>query len=185
MSFIKETINALRVCFDGFADKTPLLSTVNNLFDLFQKWAWQEKELQIDPRNSYYTHLKEKSTSDCIWLLVPVIGNIYVYIKQKPLSLVEFDKLRVPNKYDYAAKYLGKNNDIFFERLNGLEQLSILRKNPSLIKNLDANKYAILNSEAVNQILKNEAQKEKEINNLKLISDYLYLPINFGSKIQK
>lgn len=177
MTYIKENISTLRVAFDGFADYVPVLSTVNNLIDLFQKWAWEGKVIKADPGDAYYTHLKEKNNSDCVWLLIPVIGNIYVHVKPKPpMSVEKFDALlSSPKKYNYAAKQLSSGNDLFFKRLNGTEQLSILSRNPILLGKIDPDEYAICRGNGVKLILEHTASDDDRLSIVDQQPKYLLL----------
>ena len=56
-------------------DKVPVLSTLSNLFDLFQKCIVSQA---IVKKSHYYTHLNKKSFFRCVVLLVPIFGNIAV-----------------------------------------------------------------------------------------------------------
>jgi hypothetical protein len=96
-------INADRAC-----DYIPVLSTVNNIVDLFQKCVITPfVEMNVIANNRYFQHLTEKSVFRCILLLVPVIGNIVVRsmdssYKKEVLRQVENDPLslkNVPSRY--------------------------------------------------------------------------------------
>src|SRR5580693_3993217 len=72
--------NAL-VKIDNFSSYVPVLSTVVNLVDLFQKCAVIPRMKKEDVLHShYYTHLDQKSFARCIALLVPILGNIIIAI---------------------------------------------------------------------------------------------------------
>ncbi|MEM7174310.1 MAG: DUF4116 domain-containing protein [Chlamydiota bacterium] len=92
---------------DRFLDYVPLVSTLTNLFHLFQKYvvlrSIEKKSAHI---NHYYNHLDQKSTSRCVLLLVPFLGNISVAI------------------YDFANR---KYNDENF-------MLDAIRKNYSVLR---------------------------------------------------
>jgi|GEM_PF-2893599 len=63
--------------FDRFSDYVPILSTVTNLIDLFQKCVVIPLMNQQSVSSShYYTYLNQKSFLRCVLLLVPVLGNI-------------------------------------------------------------------------------------------------------------
>ena len=66
---------------DDVCDYVPVVSTVSNLVDLFQKTVvLPSTPKEIIWESHYYTHLDQKSFSRCVVLLIPVIGNILVGI---------------------------------------------------------------------------------------------------------
>lgn len=79
---------------DNTCDYIPVVSTITNLFDIFQKTVilpfLTEDKIR---KNSYFTHLSNKSILRSIVLLIPGIGNIYVglfefYDKEYTLAAV-------------------------------------------------------------------------------------------------
>lgn len=75
-------VHSLLVRLDKNCDYIPVVSTLSNLVDLFQKYAVipliSESKLK-DHR--YYTHLNQKSIVDCLLMAIPVIGNIFAYYR--------------------------------------------------------------------------------------------------------
>ncbi|MBS4168608.1 HEAT repeat domain-containing protein [Parachlamydia sp. AcF125] len=66
---------------DQVSDYIPVISTLTNLIDLFQKYVVLSRKQKVNvSKNHYYAHLQQKSFSRCIVLLIPVIGNILVAI---------------------------------------------------------------------------------------------------------
>ncbi|WP_044881298.1 DUF4116 domain-containing protein [Neochlamydia sp. EPS4] len=66
---------------DNIADYIPVISTVTNLVDLFQKCiisTFISKESLV--KSHYYAHLSDKSFGRCITLLIPVLGNLTIAI---------------------------------------------------------------------------------------------------------
>jgi hypothetical protein len=63
---------------DHLCDLAPLVSTVSNTINLGLKKTSVDA---IDPSSSafkpYVEHLKQKSTTTCLILAVPVVGNVY------------------------------------------------------------------------------------------------------------
>lgn len=73
-------VNELLINIDIACDYIPVVSTISNLVDLFQKTVTIP-----EPRNGvldypYYTYLREKENFRCLMLLVPVLGNIFIII---------------------------------------------------------------------------------------------------------
>ncbi|HEY4832303.1 MAG TPA: hypothetical protein VIH61_07070 [Waddliaceae bacterium] len=74
-------ISNLLVKIDHFCDYIPLVSSVTNLVDLFQKCVvlpFMDKTTIVS--NHYYKHINEKSFVRCFLLVIPVIGNIIIGI---------------------------------------------------------------------------------------------------------
>ncbi|KIC77239.1 hypothetical protein DB41_CO00080 [Neochlamydia sp. TUME1] len=66
---------------DRGADYIPIVSTVTNLVDIFQKVVVLPfKQKENISKNVYYTHLDQKSFRRCLTLLIPVLGNVFVGI---------------------------------------------------------------------------------------------------------
>ena len=87
-----ECLNKL-VIADRVCDYIPVVSSLTNLIDIFQKCVILSFKNQITIENNhYYEHLKNKSYIRCIILLIPILGNIIVFI----LDLV--NKRRTENK---------------------------------------------------------------------------------------
>lgn len=62
---------------DGICDYIPVVSTISNLIDLFQKYVVKFLS-EGTAKNRYWTHIKHKDQLRCFILLVPILGNIYV-----------------------------------------------------------------------------------------------------------
>lgn len=69
---------------DRHLDYVPFVSTVTNLFDLFCKHVVIPK---LDTKNHFFTYLKNKNDFRCVALLIPVIGNVIVYLYDKYIAL--------------------------------------------------------------------------------------------------
>lgn len=83
-------VSSFFVKADRFFDRIPVLSSISNLVDLFQKaFVIPAKSRDSVEQNHYYTHLNQKSFVRCVALLVPVLGNIMVGL---------FDKLNTKRK---------------------------------------------------------------------------------------
>jgi len=72
-------VTSFLVKADRLCDYIPLVSTVSNLIDLFQKYVVLPL-LAKGTLNQYYQHLQQKSFLRCIALLIPILGNIVVGI---------------------------------------------------------------------------------------------------------
>ena len=109
------SVNDFFVIADSICDYIPLVSTVSNLIDLFQKnviLSFIDKGTIND--SHYFTHLKGKLDLRCVVLLIPLIGNIVIGI------------------YDFAnRKYNDKNQMLAAVQENGfaLEHASEELKN--------------------------------------------------------
>jgi hypothetical protein len=68
------------VNLDNALDFIPVVSTVSNLFHLFEKAVLACRSDSSDLKSRYYTHIQEKSALKCAILLIPVIGNLLAYL---------------------------------------------------------------------------------------------------------
>jgi len=111
---------------DEFADYIPVVSTVTNLTNLFQKAIQPLTTESNFCKNHYYTYIQQKNTLRCVMLLIPILGNIVVgmfdglldYGKSDPSFLgfapyrVRNDKkiiLAVVKESGWALKYASEN----------------------------------------------------------------------------
>ena len=78
---------------DRVCDWVPILSTVNNLVDLFIKTVVLPRMQPSAIRaNHYYSHLDKKTFTRCTLLLIPILGQIIIYLADllydnKPFAL--------------------------------------------------------------------------------------------------
>jgi hypothetical protein len=81
---------------DRYYDRIPVISTLTNLYIIFQKCILIPLAEAMTPcqNNHYFTHLQEKSLLRCIVLLFPFLGNLalYLYDCQYPDDGQEFAK---------------------------------------------------------------------------------------------
>lgn len=69
------------VNFDYYADYIPIISSVTNLVDLFLKYVVSPRLSEANlKQNHYLAYLDTKKPMRCIYLLIPIIGNIFVAI---------------------------------------------------------------------------------------------------------
>ncbi len=60
-------------------DYTPVVSTLTNLGALFAKCVqYLKPEMKLE--DHYFTHMKNKDLQRCVILLVPFVGNFFVFI---------------------------------------------------------------------------------------------------------
>lgn len=79
---INKIINKGFTSLDKVADYIPVISTLSNLTDLFIKSVIlpHVKQEKIE-KHHYFVHLQEKDLSRSLKLLVPVIGNLIIALK--------------------------------------------------------------------------------------------------------
>ncbi len=62
-------------------DYVPVISTVKNLGDIFAKAVWKpDLETLSTHAKTYYEHIIDKSYLRCVLLLIPVVGNLLVWV---------------------------------------------------------------------------------------------------------
>ncbi len=101
---------------DQICDFVPVLSTANNLIDLFIKTIVLPKLGPEETRpNHYYTHLDKKTFTRCTLLLIPILGQILVYLgdllcdnKAFALELVKINGLHLRD----VSKRLRNDKDV-------------------------------------------------------------------------
>ncbi len=91
-------INLVKI--DQICDYIPVVSSVNNLVDLFLKCVVLPCMERGSITNShYFTHINNKSYARCITLLVPIIGNIAIALCERNEK-----KTVQPNNQDFTSK---------------------------------------------------------------------------------
>lgn len=76
---VNNNINNFFVTVDCVCDYIPVVSTLNNLTDLFQKCVILPfMSDQVITKSHYFTHVQEKSILRCVILFIPIIGNIII-----------------------------------------------------------------------------------------------------------
>lgn len=87
------------VSLDTLMDYIPVVSTLTNLVDLFQKCLvvpfMHEKYIHT---SHYFTHIKNKSFARCAVLLLPVVGNIVIILYDLAGLKVRNDQKNEKNK---------------------------------------------------------------------------------------
>lgn len=83
---------------DHICDKVPFVSSVTNTLDIFQKSVFVPLS-NTKTRCHYYKHLESKSFIRCLALLIPIIGNIAIFIfdhysKKNPEKVEKAEKPR-------------------------------------------------------------------------------------------
>jgi len=78
------SVSGSLVIADIYSSYFPAMSTVSNLVDIFIKCVvlpfLSQQDIQKD---RYYTYVQEKSLLRCVVLLVPILGNLLVYMYDK------------------------------------------------------------------------------------------------------
>jgi hypothetical protein len=86
--------NKFFVKLDLVCDYIPVISTISNIVDLAQKALIYCFRADPRPISSYYfRHIKKKDVNDCVWLLIPVIGNIYVHNRSQLRQAKYFESM--------------------------------------------------------------------------------------------
>ena len=69
-----------------YCDRIPIISTLVNLYYLFQKCVIDIFKIDSSARSFNAEHISHKSYDRCLVLLIPVLGNIVVYLYEKLFS---------------------------------------------------------------------------------------------------
>ena len=120
-------LSNILIVIDKTADYVPIVSSITNLVDLFQKCIIHLGIKQKTVSNShYYTHINSKKAVRCVILLIPVIGNVSIGIfdyknnkyknnkksqKQKKREIIEV-VTKNGLALEYASKELRNDQDV-------------------------------------------------------------------------
>lgn len=78
---LNNIVNDLAIRADDFCDYIPFLSTATTIINIFQKCVILPiLNLCSSKKGHYYTNLEYKSMTRCLWLLIPIIGNIVIKV---------------------------------------------------------------------------------------------------------
>jgi hypothetical protein len=79
---LNSSLNKFLVEIDSFLDYIPIVSTVSNLIDIFQKKAiiphLQSNKSSV-LKEHYFCHINSKDSVRCVILLVPFLGNALTF----------------------------------------------------------------------------------------------------------
>lgn len=98
-------IGSLLVRADRFCDYVPVVSSIVNLFNLFQKcvvFPFQEKSVLLS--SYYWKKIDKKSFVRCFLLLIPVVGNIIISIHDCTKKKVYKNIVIYPKKNGDSSK---------------------------------------------------------------------------------
>lgn len=112
-------VNNILVNTDYFCDYIPLVSSLTNLVDLFQKCVvlplMDKSEIAS---NHYYNYLDQKSFFRCFVLVIPVVGNIivgiYDFSKKKrddnvEITVDDVEKIEVDSGCEHSSPCLHRS----------------------------------------------------------------------------
>jgi hypothetical protein len=103
-------INNFFIKTDILCDYIPVLSTLSNLTVLFQKSVViPNLSAPTTQNNRYFTHIKDKSFTRCVILLIPLLGNILV-------GFHDIYRHLKPKFETYLKTKEAKKRDIFFSK---------------------------------------------------------------------
>ncbi len=113
---------------DNISDFIPVLSTVSNLVDLFNKYVvfYIMKAAGADAgKIRYFSHLNKKSFARCILLLFPILGNIVIGIyehlrRDKKYMLNAVKEEGILFDLSHACKKLRGDKDVVLAAVNKL-----------------------------------------------------------------
>ncbi|MGR3951565.1 MAG: hypothetical protein QRY74_01400 [Chlamydia sp.] len=100
------SISNLLIISDTYLDYIPIVSTVTNLINIIQKCIILPILAPAIRKNRYYKHIDTKKFAHCLFLLVPIIGNIAIPLIKRKL---EQDKKREQERYQAEEKQRQQN----------------------------------------------------------------------------
>src|SRR3990167_5869143 len=85
------------VRMDQICDYLPICSTITNATAVFLKYVYlPHASAEKIQKNHYYEYLQKKDFSRCVVLLIPGIGNIFIFLKD--LSTWTFSRRQLIHK---------------------------------------------------------------------------------------
>ncbi len=131
MPKIDDDFNSFLKRADTVCDYIPVVSTVTNLVDLFQKCVLSFTNPTKIEKDRYYSHLKDKSTKRCLLLLLPGVVNLAV-------GIYDFSH-RKKKKREKTIEQAWKEKSWKAERENAKNEsmnsmLEKIRNQPSVVK---------------------------------------------------
>jgi hypothetical protein len=98
---------------DKIIDYIPIISTLSNSIDILGKIYLNKSDVQL---NDYSIYLKNKKFKHCLILMIPIFGNIFIFIKS----------LKKNKEIDYCKELEGtsQNHQESAEFLNDMKEQS-------------------------------------------------------------
>ncbi len=100
------SISNLLIISDTYLDYIPIVSTVTNLINIIQKCIVLPILAPAIRKNRYYKHIDTKKFAHCLFLLIPVIGNIAIPLIKRKL---EQNKKREQERHQAEEKQRQQN----------------------------------------------------------------------------
>ena len=91
---------------DVYCDRIPIISTLVNLYYLFQKCVIDIFKIDSSARSFNAEHISHKSYLRCVVLLVPILGNIVVYLYEKLFQPILTPYYPLLAKFNVTESYL-------------------------------------------------------------------------------
>lgn len=153
-------LQSTRIEFDKITSLVPLVSTLTNGVNLIQKlFILPNMSTEDLEKNSYYSYLKNKTTSEISLEMIPIIGNIYALYQRilwnNPkfvLQQIQKDSSTLLN----SSAYLQNNPEFLIKAFD--QNKTILRLVPKKIK--EQNKEFFLGVISVCTRKREELQKK-------------------------
>lgn len=103
-------LNDVFTIIDQICDYVPIISTVTNLVDIFEKCAFKFYCSSIHKSNRYFSYINDKSILRCTTLLVPILGNILVGVydlneKHNEIKFIKMFDEQILEMHWYIEKF--------------------------------------------------------------------------------
>lgn len=148
---------------DKALDFVPILSTLTNTIDIFQKCAvFPLCKKQCIEKNRYFTHLKNKKLFKCVLLLIPIFGNIVIGIitvnkkvqKSRENKKKEIQDIFHINQANFEQ--IQKNGDIRPIQVNQIPKESPEQKAIVILNKTDPTKESVIKDVVLNGLSLNQ-----------------------------
>lgn len=129
------SIGKIFISIDKTADYIPIVSTLTNLVDLFQKCVVDLCTNSETTRKSpYYTHIRDKQALRCVILLIPVIGNILIGIYDVVHQCKPSNREKSQNPESEQRKHIESSEDDTSEREKPSLDLKLVKALKTAVK---------------------------------------------------
>lgn len=84
------------ISIDQFLERIPFASTVSTIFKIFMRCILGSIRPEIVLNNHYYSYITNQSRVRLFFLLIPVLGNVIVWLSDRSCKSKESDSEQKP-----------------------------------------------------------------------------------------
>lgn len=133
------TVNNTLIQIDQTCDYVPIASTITNLFDIFEKCAFNTcLQAESTKLTHYFSYINNKRFLRCLVLLVPILGNVIIGIYDLNLYYSSQIEKKQKEKQQKMIELRIKSLDVGIDTMRGyIEKFKNLIANPEEIADVE------------------------------------------------